>query len=307
MMPTSQPSDHILIWRDFSAHPKTGPNALLGWSDFTLSGGKFVRRALHAQLGDLATMAISQAIDRGVNVTVAWQPENPATASVDRLEEIFRKQRPATLVCPERAARRSDRWSVSLFDKPASAPAAAVQGVLNKLVTELYPRWSHFGKWKAHGLLVRHEVSAEELGLVEPLPPTPDDICDSVADDPQVREAFARFDRATPSTCQDLVATRLLAQARAGVTAEERAPLYSDDVDSYLMSIVMRMGRGEERATLHFLRNDLSRLYGPYAETVLQFMLRTYQHDGIDELREAARTAATTSSVTGAPEPHGGQ
>jgi hypothetical protein len=239
-----------------------------------------------------ACASFCSAIERGVNVTVAWQPENPATTPVDRLEEIFRKQRPGTLVCPERATRRSDRWTISLFDKPASAPAAAVQGVLSKLVTELYPRWNHYGKWKAHGLLLRHDVSAEELGLVEPLPSTSDDICDSVANDAQVREAYGRFDRATLSTRQDLVATRLLAQARAGVPAEERAPLYSGDVHSYLMPIVMRMEPGEERATLDFLRNDLGRLYGPYVETVLQFMLRSYQHDGIEGLREAARTSA---------------
>jgi hypothetical protein len=52
-------------------------------------------------------------------------------------------------------------------------------------------------------------------------------------DDPDVREADARWDRATPSTHRNLVHARLAAQARAGIAPEDRAPLHSAQVEEY--------------------------------------------------------------------------
>jgi hypothetical protein len=91
----------------------------------------------------------------------------------------------------------------------------------------------------------------------------------SVADDPDVRAAYALFDRASPSTYRDLVRARLGARARAGIAPDQRAPLYSGDVESYLLPITLRMGRGGAPQTLAWLRRDLRRLYGEHSEAVL--------------------------------------
>ena len=68
-----------------------------------------------------------------------------------------------------RFAHSSDRWVISNFGKPGSLPAAAIQGAVNDLIEGTYPRWDHYAKFVLHGLLLRHDVSAEELGLVPPL------------------------------------------------------------------------------------------------------------------------------------------
>jgi predicted DNA-binding transcriptional regulator AlpA len=145
--------------------------------------------------------------------------------------------------------------------------------------------------------LPHHDVSDEEPGIVEPVKVkvTPDTICGSVAGDPDVREADARLDRATPSTHRNLVHARLAAQARAGIAPEDRAPLHSAQVEEYLLPIIFRMGQGDEQATVAKLRSDLRRLYGEYAETVLSFMLRTYRHGGTEALLEAAMATAAAA------------
>src|ERR1700692_3438760 len=76
-----------------------------------------------------------------------------------------------------------------------------------------------------------------------------DMILASVADDPKVKEAAVRWDRATPSTHYDLVRARDEAQARTGIPVANRAFLYSAEVDSILLPIVMCMGPGDETAT----------------------------------------------------------
>jgi hypothetical protein len=86
-----------------------------------------------------------------------------------------------------------------------------------------------------------------------------------VAQEPEVREAAVRWDRATPSTHRDLVRARLAAQARLGIPAAERAPLYSGEVEDFLVPVMIRMGRGEEGAVVVELRKALMRLYGDSA------------------------------------------
>jgi hypothetical protein len=128
--------------------------------------------------------------------------------------------------------------------------------------------------------MLRHDLSAEEMGVIQPIKVRPDEICASVSDDPEVGEAVLRWDRATPSTWRDLVRARLAAQERAGIPAESRAPLYSGQVEEFLIPIIMRMERDDEPMVLAQLRQNLRRIYGEHAETVLIFMLRTYQHGG---------------------------
>jgi hypothetical protein len=266
---------------------------MLGWSEYVLSGNVFQKRVTD-QINSLARVATCQALARGIDITIAWQDQHPATTPADELEKIFRQIRPATIICPERA-KGSDRWVISNIGKPESLPAAAIQGAVNDLIEGTYPRWDHYARFQMHALLVRHNVSAEELELIPPYKPTADDILNSVADDPDVRAAYALFDRATPSTHRDLVHARLEAQARVGIVPEARAPLYTGDVESYLLPITMRMGRGGAPQTLAWLRRDLRRLYGEHSEAVLAFMLRVYAHAGADELREAAEAAAVAA------------
>jgi hypothetical protein len=54
----------------------------------------------------------------------------------------------------------------------------------------------------------------------------------------------------------------------------------------------MRMGKGDEPAVVAQLHQNLRRIYGEHAETVLIFMLRTYQHGGIDKLLALASANA---------------
>ena len=113
----------------------------------------------------------------------------------------------------------------------------------------------------------------------------------SVADDPEVKEAAARWDRATPSTHYDLVRARDEAQARTGIPVAKRAFLYSAEVDSILLPIVMRMGRGDEAATAQALTRDFNERYRDLGPRVLAFCLSTYQHGNIDGLRRAVGVA----------------
>jgi hypothetical protein len=136
------------------------------------------------------------------------------------------------------------------------------------------------------------DIEVGELSAVIPVAADPEAICALVAREPEVREAAARLDRATPSTHRDLVAARLDAQARAGIPEAERAPLYSGQVDDYLLPIVMRMGRGDEGAVVAELRKGLTCLYGEFSETVLMFMLRTYRHHSTEALLRAAMNPA---------------
>jgi hypothetical protein len=133
-------------------------------------------------------------------------------------------------------------------------------------------------------LVLRHDVTGESLDLVERQEITADMICASVSEDPAVVQAVLAWDRATPATWRALVAARLAAQARAGVPEAERAPLYSGQVEEFLMPILMRMGKGDEPSVLAQLRQQLRRTYGEFAETILVFHLRTYAHGGTEKL-----------------------
>jgi hypothetical protein len=130
--------------------------------------------------------------------------------------------------------------------------------------------------------------NAEGSGLVEPDKINPDTIVSLVADDRKVKEAAARWDRATPSTHYDLVRARDEAQARMGIPVANRAFLYSAEVDDYLLPIVVRMWPGDEVATAQALRRDFDERYGDLSSRVLEFCLRTFQHGNIDGLKRAA-------------------
>jgi hypothetical protein len=137
--------------------------------------------------------------------------------------------------------------------------------------------------------LLRHDTNAEILGIVQPVAITPDMILARVADDPEVLEAGKRWDRATPETYPPLIGARSAAQARLGIVEAEQALLYSGEVEEHLVPVVMKLATDAERATE--LRQKFRRLCGAYAERVLVFCLRTYQHGNIDGLKRAAGVA----------------
>jgi hypothetical protein len=112
-----------------------------------------------------------------------------------------------------------------------------------------------------------------------------------VADEPEVKEAAARLDRATPSTHYDLVRARDEAQARMGIPVANRAFLYSAEVDDYLLPIVARMWPGDEAATAQAIGRDFDERYRDLSLRVLAFCLRTFQHGNIDGLKRAAGVA----------------
>jgi hypothetical protein len=289
------PNAPTIIWRD----PRI-EDAILGWRRYYLDpkGVHHLDGLEPAQIRKLAEWAAHNAIVVGRNITIGWG-RSPLSLSEDEFETAARQLRPVVLFCPERAAREEARWAMSVnFDGVAETlPETAVQKALDEHVAREYPNWKPKLQFRPMmALLVRHDVSAEELKLVEPLAPSPDVVCGSVATDPAVRQAYARWDAATPSTSRDLVAARLASQERSGIAPDERAPLYSGEVDSYLLPIIMRMGRDDEPAVIAYLRRDLRRLYGEYAETMLQFMLRTYRHGSTEKLLiEAAKATAVAA------------
>jgi hypothetical protein len=58
----------------------------------------------------------------------------------------------------------------------------------------------------------------------------------------------------------------------------------------------MRMGRGDAPGVAAWLCRDAWRLYGEYAPIVLDFMLRTYQHHDVGELRQLVQAGAANAA-----------
>jgi hypothetical protein len=140
------------------------------------------------------------------------------------------------------------------------------------------------------------DIRTERLRPISPIRIGPDDICALGAEDPEVRAASARLDRATPSTYRDLVAARLAAQACFGVPENKRVPLYSGEVEDFLVPIMFRMRRGDEVTVVAELRKELTRRYGEFSEMMLMFMLKSYRHHNTEALLRAARTTPARSN-----------
>jgi hypothetical protein len=282
---------HTLIWKDASDGAPSGAAGLLNWIAWDQSGQGFRRRYGTGQIGELVAVAICQAIERGRNVTVGWGTANPAITPADELEPVFRQLRPALFALPERPG-KTDRWALCTAGKPTSLPAAAIQAALADEIASLFPRWQHDPRsiWTATCFILRHNTSAEALGLVEPEPLTGDRILAEIATDPQVRAAADRVDPSLPETIYALAVARIAAQERMGIPADKRVVLFSGQVEDLLMAPVMKMGRGGEAAVLAALRQQL-RHYRELADFVLMSALRDYAHCSpqVDGLRAAAR------------------
>jgi hypothetical protein len=289
------PSSTILLWRDPAEGNPCGAAGLLHWQSFTRRAGDdyYAPHGEPGQLGQLARAALGDALKRNMNVLVGWQAENPETTPAVEVEAAVRRLWPCTIICPERAI-DGDRWVMSAFGEAATFPKAAIERTIDEFLSANMPMWQPGAQFRAHAVILRVDTSAEALGIVPAQTPTPDDIYMSVAEYPEVRAAGSRWDRATPSTHRDLVAAVLAAQERAGVAAADRVPLSSGAVEEYLTPLLMRAGKGDEPDVIAQMRRDTRRLYGEFAEIVLQFMLRTYRHRdtsallAIATVREAA-------------------
>jgi hypothetical protein len=191
-MTTHRPAAHVLIWRNPKDSAHGGASLLLGWHQYRRQDAAkyFKKHGDFGTLGNLAVGALTSdfgAILRNANVTIAWQPEPPESTPAAELEPIFRRLRPMTLVCPERPT--GDRWAVSNFGAPEVFPASAIQGVIDNLVATMFPNWAPGVQFSPRGLMLRRDISAEELGLIAPVARSPDEICASVSEDPAVVQA----------------------------------------------------------------------------------------------------------------------
>jgi len=302
-------ASHTVLWRNPRAST-TSANPLLGWQRFEWHRGTqcFQRTGSPAPLASLAMAALEGAVAAIRNVTITQQVENPETASPGALLTAFMRVRPVTLVCRERPARPgvNSRWAMAWLTgdarkaQPQMLPDSAIQAAINALAKESYPSFNAApSMYAVPSLLLDHEATAEGLGIVEPKKITPDMILAMVAEDPDVREAGGRWDRATPETYPPLIRARLAAQARLGIAEADQALIFSGEVDGHMLPIVFRMGRDDEAVTVQTLRQQFRRLYGvqaggseELAERVLVFCLRTYQHSHAEGLKRAAGIAA---------------
>jgi hypothetical protein len=294
---------HTLIWKSPRAPASLGANPLLGWQRFELwdsAASHFKKVGSPAPLAGLAIAALDGAIATRRDVTVAQQVDNPETTPAVHLLLTLMGVRPVTLICPERATSdaKDVRWILALLtgatsQEPPSVPEVAIQAAVDAHVKGHYPVYNQAPPFfSVAALLLRHQQTAEGLGLVPPEEITPDSLLGSIAADPDVREATARWDRATPSTHYELARARDEAQARIGIPEADRAFLYSSEVDSEFVPIVMRMGRGNEAATAQMLKRSFAHRYRELGPPVLAFCLRTYRHGNIDSLRQAAGITA---------------
>jgi hypothetical protein len=279
-------SSTTLIWRDPAEGDPCGSEGLRNWRSYSRRPDEqfFVPHGDLGQIGLFGRAALGDALRRNTNVFVGWQAEDPATTPAAEVEAAVRRLWPCTTICRERST--GDRWIVSSFGgEPAVFPSSAIERVVVDLAVTTFPLWSPGTTFRPQAVALLHDTTAEQLGLIEPHQPTPDEICSMVASDPEVAAATARLDRATPSTWRELVRARLAAQARSGVPEGDRAPLYSGQVDEHLVPILMRMGRDDEPMFLAHLRQGLGRTYGAeLGEVVLRFMLKTCRHDGAAKL-----------------------
>jgi hypothetical protein len=296
--------EHILIWQNGHSGAPNGAGGLLGWKGFARSDGDKWYRAYdrgEAQINELASLSISQAVEYGRHVTIAWSSaleRHPAVTPAAEIDALALALKPAVIVCPARPG-KADQWVISHFGNPEQLPRTAVQAAINDMIDRLYPKWQPKGpNWNATALLLRPDLDAESLGLIEPEPLTSNGIIAMVANDPEVREANRREDPEIPETVYALAVARLAAQERLGIPASQRAVIYVSHIEDMLAVPLSRVNF-DAQVTLALLRRQLSLRYGGLTDFVLSTIFRDYPHDqhpNFKRLREAARETAATAA-----------
>lgn len=283
---------HVLIWHHSAdASPPAGAKAQHGWREYRATDGAPFRCVSEAMpISPIVEDAVEGLISAGHTLSVAWGPIDPTTVTSAEIEPALRALHPAFLLCRER--RGSDRW-VTLDDSSgiSTIAAASAQAFISSEVVGFFSTLRQGRRWSAKACLIRPGVNAESLGIVPPLSVTPDEAIALVATDSAVIAASRRADAAIVGSFGALVEARLVAQARAGIVPEQRAPIASGEVEDLLLPVVSRMlaPTDEAPSAIIRLRRDLRRRYGDHAETVERFALATYRHGGgIEALRAAA-------------------
>jgi hypothetical protein len=211
---------------------------LQSWQSYSLTANpRYFRPIADGQVAMLAADAVSRAIKSGTDVTIGWGAADLWTTPADGIEETFRQLQPATLVLSERPGKPDGRWVIQTAGVPASIPAAAVQQAVNDHVSTTYPQWRHGLAWSGSAFLLRHSVSAEELGIVSPHKPSADEIVASVADCPDVLAANRRDD------LHRLAAARLAAQAALGIPEDDARARARAAVQGFAPQIGIGFGR----------------------------------------------------------------
>jgi hypothetical protein len=273
---------HALIFKRCDGRP-SGAGGLLAWARFDLAPGH--GRFGHVGTGQvslLAREAVKDAVQRGVDITIAWAPADPLVTPAGELLAMLDACRPIAIICPERPG--ADRWVTISSGAVLPLAAAAVQRELVCHIEVEYPLWRHGLPWGGSALMLRNSTSAEEMGFIPPRKLTSDDILASIAMDEAVLSANRRDD------LHGLAAARLAAQAALGVPEAERAVMYVGQVEDLLAAPLFKVPFDAE-ATLVMLRRQLRRGYGDLTEIVLHAILRDYPHDAHPNmvlLREAA-------------------
>jgi hypothetical protein len=142
-------ASHTVIWKSPSAAPG---NPLVGWQVYDWLAHKqvFEPRGFPGPLNGLARSALDGAIEKGRNVSIAQQAEDPAADPAALLSALMRL-RPATLICPERGAGAlsARRWVIADLmghaqqQSPQPIAEASIQAAVNQLATQWYPfTWS---------------------------------------------------------------------------------------------------------------------------------------------------------------------
>jgi hypothetical protein len=229
-----------------------------------------------AQIGAMARTALRDSLRRNDNVFIGWQGEDPDTTPASEVEAAIAKLWPVTTVVPARAF--DGDWCMHSFGESATLSYGAVERTIDDFISTHFPNWQPGAHFRPHAFVLRHDTTAEMLGLIEPHQPTADEICAASASDPRVAAATVRLDRATPASWHELARARLDAQTRSGVPEDRQAALYSSQVDEIMVPLMMRCGRGDEPAVLAHLRRDCRARFGDLSEKIVLFLLRTYRH-----------------------------
>jgi hypothetical protein len=314
-------SEHDLVWKYTKDGRPCGSDALLGWQLLASRGAHF-RRYEAGKIGDLATSAVEGAIGRNVSITVAWGNLDPATATPQELGELFGNLQPCVIVCPARplsAERRViEEWAIIDGQTPTILPTNAAQAALQGIVAKLYPRWEprqSYGSqretdnWMPTCLMVRPDLSAEQLGLLEPEALVGDRLLNEISCDADVRAAFRAEDVSLPETTYRLARAQIDAMKRRGIPEREYVFMHSGVAETLLTPVLSSMrddltviqqegaNPGEKIPVLTILRQKL-KPYGELRDLVLCSILRDYAvtFPHLDRLREAARATAAAAA-----------
>ncbi len=292
-MATSPALSHIVVWKDTRDGIDAGGDTRNGWAIYVRcsEGDRYFLQEGPQAVSAAAGLALHRAITLRRNVTVAWGDAVPNSVPSNKIEQVLLELRPIYIICPERSPSPFDTdnaW-VSIFlsegrhlqrwrEPDSRWPAERMQQGIGESCQNWFPIWKHREYWRPAGLVLRHDISGEEMGFIRPLEITPDSVLNRTMDDPAVRRALMLRDPARRSTYVDFIRVVLAAQPALGIPEQDQVPMYSGEVAAYFGPIASRLGPYEDRARA--VRKQLRYDFGEFDQFVLRFMLKTYSPYG---------------------------